>query len=57
MQSGYGCVSEFQQFIMDGGFAMSAPPPLPQKPQLHTAPELGGPFRYQPLHHHVLLRL
>ncbi|KAL6629332.1 hypothetical protein ACP70R_029097 [Stipagrostis hirtigluma subsp. patula] len=60
MQSGYGSVSEFQQFIMDGAFAaMSAPPPPQPPPQQPTPPaavgqELGGPFRYQPLHHHAL---
>ncbi|XP_062224382.1 trihelix transcription factor GTL1-like [Phragmites australis] len=61
MQSGYGGVSEFQQFIMDGAFSMSAPPPPPpqqQQQQPQPAPagvqELGGPFRYQPLHHHAL---
>ncbi|CAN6277271.1 unnamed protein product [Urochloa humidicola] len=54
MQSGYGGVSEFQQFIMDGGFAMAAPPPQPQPAQPAAGQELGGPFRYQPLHHHAM---
>ncbi|CAM0146316.1 unnamed protein product [Urochloa decumbens] len=54
MQSGYGGVSEFQQFIMDGGFAMSAPAPQQHQPgQPPAGQELGGPFRYQPLHHHA----
>ncbi|KQJ92790.1 trihelix transcription factor GTL1 [Brachypodium distachyon] len=64
MQSGYGGVSEFQQFIMDGGFAMAAAPPPPPTPQQQHAAaaaaaaggqqELGAPFRYQPLHHHAM---
>uniref|UniRef100_A0A0A9A7X8 Myb-like domain-containing protein n=1 Tax=Arundo donax TaxID=35708 RepID=A0A0A9A7X8_ARUDO len=57
MQSGYGSVSEFQQFIMDGSFAVSAPPPPqqpPQPPAVAAGQELVGPFRYQPLHHHAL---
>lgn len=60
MQSGgYGGVSEFQQFIMDGAFAMSAPPPPPQQQpgSQPAAPAAAGqqePFRYQPLHHHAL---
>uniref|UniRef100_A0A0E0JUF0 Myb-like domain-containing protein n=1 Tax=Oryza punctata TaxID=4537 RepID=A0A0E0JUF0_ORYPU len=59
MQSGYGGVSEFQQYIMDpGAFAMSAPPQQAQPASAAAAAaggqELGAPFRYQPLHHHAL---
>ena len=64
MQSGYGAgVSEFQQFIMDGGFTMAAASPQQQQAHAHAAAaaaqagagqELGAPFRYQPLHHHAM---
>ncbi|KAL5199698.1 hypothetical protein ABZP36_020901 [Zizania latifolia] len=59
MQSGYGGVSEFQQFMMDpGAFAMSAPPQQAQAAVAAAAAaggqELAAPFRYQPLHHHAL---
>ncbi|KAL5196425.1 hypothetical protein ABZP36_008362 [Zizania latifolia] len=57
MQSGYGGVSEFQQFMMDpGAFAMSAPPQPAQAAAAAAAggQEMGAPFRYQPLHHHAL---
>ncbi|XP_037449612.1 trihelix transcription factor GTL1-like [Triticum dicoccoides] len=59
MQSGYGGVSEFQQFIMDGGFAMAAAPQQQAQAAAAAAAaaggqELGAPFRYQPLHHHAM---
>ncbi|KAF0895405.1 hypothetical protein E2562_012422 [Oryza meyeriana var. granulata] len=56
MQSGYGGVSDFQQFMMDpGAFAMSAPPqPAAAAAAAAGGQELGAPFRYQPLHHHAL---
>ncbi|XP_040377111.1 trihelix transcription factor GTL1-like [Oryza brachyantha] len=54
MQSGYGGVSEFQQYMLDpGAFAISAPP-QPAQPPAPGGQDLAAPFRYQPLHHHAL---